>query len=183
MFGVSHQIYTKVRVQFRVWADPMERLSPCDSQFWNELDRNCMSTPAAPSRCPQNVLGVCVCVSVISALPCQNATCSSWLQLNGKLEILTIDLVVHKWLGNVSQGGGGYLTVHQPAWRQIYLTDGLSIQLPPNTQTHTNNSFFTCFPLFCFHAALSREKSNTAQKFEVYNEYRSETIRENAAKI
>lgn len=71
---------------------------------------------------------VCVYVCVTSALPCQNATCSSWLQLNGKLEILTIDLVVHKWLGNVSQGGGGYLTIHHPAWRHIYLTDGLSIQ-------------------------------------------------------
>lgn len=61
-----------------------------------------MSTPAAPSHCPQNVLCVCACVCVgvcvSAALLCQNATCSSWLQLNGKLEILTIDLVVRKWL-------------------------------------------------------------------------------------
>lgn len=86
---------------------------------------------------------VCVCVCETVALPCQNATCSSWLQLNGKLEILTIDLVVHKWLGNVSQGGGGYLTFHHPAWRHIYRTEGLSIQPPPLTHT---SPFSTCSP-------------------------------------
>lgn len=54
---------------------------------WTEMlqhEHTCC-TFTLPSECPLS-----------PALPCQKATCSSWLQLNGKLEILTIDLVVHK---------------------------------------------------------------------------------------
>lgn len=54
---------------------------------WTEMlqhEHTCC-TFTLPSECPLS-----------PALPCQKATCSSWQQLNGKLEILTIDLVVHK---------------------------------------------------------------------------------------
>lgn len=45
-------------------------------------------------------LRVCACMRVcprVAAAMRQSATCSSWLQLNGKLEILTIDSVVCEW--------------------------------------------------------------------------------------
>lgn len=142
---MSHQIYAKVQVHSLSWPHGKTESSWLTALKWigPKLHEHTCCTFMLPAECP-----LCVCVWETPALPCQNATCSSWLQLNGKLEILTIDLVVHKWLGNVFQGGDGYLTVHHPAWRHIYLTGGLSIHTPP---------FFTCSPP-CFHVGLSRGK-------------------------
>lgn len=70
----------------------MERLSPSESWLWNELDT--CHTFTLPTQCPQNIkCRLYVCIRKCESL---SATCSRWLQLNGKLEILTIDLVVHK---------------------------------------------------------------------------------------
>lgn len=92
-----------------------------------------MSTPAALSHCPQNVL--CMCVSVTPALPCQNATCSSRLQLNGKLEILTIDLVVQKLVKMCSREELVTSPFHHPERTHIYLT-GLPIKPQPPSSPH-----------------------------------------------
>lgn len=135
---------------------------------WTETLRHehTCCTFTLPAECPL-CARACVCES--PALPCQNATCSSWLQLNGKLEILTVDLVVHKLVENVFQGGAGYLTVSPPR-AETHSSDGGVYQLksaPPLPS-----------PLLTCSLAVFRGNTELIWKNSAHKSQASQSIRE-----